>query len=97
MEEKEYVIISLKHTNFNSHPVIFTLWGSDYAGYTDDLEKAGKYSRKELENKFGNNPHYRFVDEKIIGFLENELKDSIFVKISDLKELGFTKKTCITF
>ena len=49
MEEKDYVIISLKHTNFRVHPVSFVFWSSDYSGYTEDLEKAGRYSKDELE------------------------------------------------
>ena len=97
MEEKDYVIISLKHTNFNVHPVSFVLWGSDYSGYTEDFEKEGRYSKSELEKMFGNNKNYKFVTEKVNGFLESELKDSIFVKISDLQELGFKKKTVVTF
>ena len=97
MEEKDYVIISLKHTNFNVHPVSFVLWGSDYSGYTEDFEKAGRYSKSELEKMFGNNKNYKFVTEKVNGFLESELKDSIFVKSSDLQELGFKKKTVVTF
>ena len=97
MEEKDYVIISLKHTNFNAHPVSFVLWGSDYSGYTEDFEKAGRYSKSELEKMFGNNKNYRFITEKVNGFLESEIKDSVFVKISDLQELGFKKKTVVTF
>ena len=96
MEEKDYVIISLKHTNFK-HPVTFVLWGSDYCGYTEDFEKAGRYSKSELEKKFGNNKNYRFITEKVNGFRESELKDSVFVKVSDLQELGFKKKTVVTF
>lgn len=96
MEEKDYVIISLKHTNFSVHPVSFVLWGSDYSGYTEDFEKAGRYSKSELEKMFGNNKNYKFVTEKVNGFLESELKDSIFVKISDLQEIGFKKKTVVT-
>lgn len=97
MDEKDYVIISLKHTNFKVHPVSFVLWGSDYSGYTEDFEKAGRYSKDELEKRFGNNKNYRFITEKITGFLESELKDSVFVKVSDLQELGFNKKTIVTF
>lgn len=97
MEERDYVIISLKHTNFRVHPVSLVLWGPDYSGYTEDFEKAGRYSKDELEKNFGNNKCYRFITEKINGFLESEIKDSVFVKVSDLQELGFKKKTIVTF
>lgn len=97
MDEKDYVIISLKHTNFDRQPVTFVFWSSDYSGYTEDFEKAGRYSKKELEERYGNNPQYRFITEKVNGFLESEIKDSVFVKASDLQELGFTKKTTVSF
>ena len=97
MEEKDYVIISLKHTNFRVHPVSFVFWGSDYSGYTEDLEKAGRYSKDELEKRFGDNKCYRFITETVTGFLESEIKDSVFVKVSDLQELGFKKMTIVTF
>ena len=95
--EKDYIIISLKHTNFKNFPTVFTLWGSNYSGYTEDLEKAGRYSRSELENKFKNKSNYRFIDKPVYGFLENELQDSVFVKISDLENMGFKKKTVVMF
>lgn len=39
-EEKDYVIISLKHSDFGNCPTTLVLWSSDYSGYTTDLEKA---------------------------------------------------------
>lgn len=95
--EKDYIIISLKHTNFENFPTVFVLWGSNYSGYTEDLEKAGRYSRSELENKFKGIPNYKFIEEPVYGFSKDELHDSVFVKISDLENMGFTKKTVVMF
>lgn len=96
-EEKDYVIISLKHSDFGHCPTTLVLWSSDYSGYTTDLEKAGRYSRKELEDKFGGIKHYRFIDEPVDGFLEREMKDSVFVKVEDLNKMGFQVKTVVQF
>lgn len=97
MNEKEYVIISLKHTDFSRCSITFIFWGPDYAGYTDDLEKAGRYSKEELDEKYGGNEHYQFLNEPVIAFLENDIRDSLFVKIQDLPKFGFHKKTLVTF
>lgn len=97
MDEKEYVIISLKHTDFSNCPTTLVLWSSDYSGYTTDLEKAGRYSRKELEDKFGGIKHYRFIDKSVTRFLDSEIKDSVFVKVEDLNKMGFHVKTVVQF
>lgn len=96
MEKDEYIIVSVKHTDLDSFPLCMTMWGPDYRGYTVDLEEAGKYSRKELEEKYGNCKDYQFVDKKLFGFVENG-PNNLFVKVSDIENVGFKKKTVLIF
>ena len=74
---------------------IFLLWGPNFRGYTQDADKAGKYTEKEVRDKYGDRfpviTHIRCVDEKLDSFLipaDNE---------EALKKIGLRKVTVITY
>lgn len=69
MEEKKYIVISLKHTRKTDD--YFTLWGPDAKGYRMNEEQAGKYSESEIN---GNLSYYDNGDSTM-AVLTSALED----------------------
>lgn len=92
--ERKYVIVCNEHTAIIKDALLF--WGSftddntekrSFSGYTCQIDKCERYTRKELEEFRGNlkKAEFLFFDE-----LENERdffqKDEVFISIDDLKD-----------
>lgn len=91
--ERKYVIVSNEHEAIIKDALFF--WGSltddnaekrSFGGYTCQIDKCERYTRKELEDFRGNlKEEYPFFDE-----LTNERdffkKSEVFISIDDLKE-----------
>lgn len=91
--ERKYVIVCNEHIGTVKDALLF--WGSltddsrekrSFGGYTCQIDKCERYTRKELEEFRGDlKAEYPFFDE-----LKNERdffkKDEIFISIDDLKE-----------
>lgn len=70
---KEFYILSLNHSR-PGEPL--TWWRPDRAGYTYDLDKAGRYSEQEIDGK----THYGNPDTTLV--VPCELADSYATRVS---------------
>ena len=91
-KEQKYYIVSQKHT---LNDQIFVLWSTDFSGYTQDADKAGKYTEKEVRKAYGDqfpilNTSIQHVDTKIGNFL-------IPVEEEALERIGLKKMYVITY
>lgn len=93
MEEKKYYIV-----NMLRHDQIFLLWGKNFAGYTTDETKAGRYTIEEVQEKYGGKfpivKKYNDLYECWEGETDNFL---IPADEEKLEKIGLRKVTVITF
>lgn len=93
MEEQKYYIVSQKHMRRNEQ--IFLLWGQNFCGYTQDVNKAGKYTEKEVRAKYGEDfpiiSNTYCVDKKLDNYLIPADDEAA------LNQIGLRKITVITY
>lgn len=65
--EKNLVIVCLKHTGKKDPCVCF--WGSNCKGYALDIEKAGLYSKEEIQaQRFDERENFPVKKEDVLKF-----------------------------
>lgn len=102
--ERKYVIVCNEHKAIIKDALLF--WGSltddstgkrSFGGYTCQIDKCERYTRKELEKFRGDlKKEYPFFDEleKAIDFFK---KDEVLISIEDLKEkMGYREFKIMT-
>lgn len=93
--EQEYILVSLKHTDIEYLPVEFVMWKDNYAGYTSDLNKAGRYTLSEMREHWKGLPSWLEFPKGNVswGDLNNSKSDTLAIPVDQLEKFGFVAKT----
>ena len=93
--EQEYILVSLKHTDLEKCPVEFVMWKDNYAGYTTDLNKAGKYTLSEIKEHWKGLPSWLEFPKGNVswGDLSGSKADTLAIPVDQLEKFGFVAKT----
>lgn len=96
--EREFILISLKHTDFeNKLPVEFVMWKDNYSGYTSDLKNAGRYYLSKMREHWKGLPSWLKVADEKMGWdeLVHGKFDTLAVPLDSLKKFGFVERTVL--
>lgn len=95
MNEPQYYIVSKKHMKKNEQNIL--LWGTDFCGYTIDVDKAGKYTETEVRAHYGN--EFPIVGDNFYYYIHNAKIDNFLIAADEktLKKMGLRKVTVITY